>query len=101
MQTLRQRRDLEYIYLISVQDFQEGFVNVRLSLKSVFDLVDVVYGVVELHRLVILERWSAGWGAAHGSVALSRGRARRSVGRDRWVGLTGGCVGRRLHGLLR
>ncbi|TNN28636.1 hypothetical protein EYF80_061216 [Liparis tanakae] len=77
-------------HLVRVQDFQEGFVDVRLTLEAVLDLVDVVYGVIELHGLVVLQRRpAAGRRAAHGSVGLGRGRARRGVGRDGRVGLAG------------
>lgn len=82
-----------------MQDFQEGLVDVWLALEAVLDLVDIVYGVVELHGLVVLERWPAGGRAAHGSVGLNGGRARRGVGWDGRVGLAGGCVGWRLNGL--
>lgn len=40
--------------LISVQDLQEGLVDVRLTLEAVLDLIDIVDRMVELHRLVIL-----------------------------------------------
>lgn len=51
--------------------FQEGFVDVRLALEAVLDLVDIIYSVVELHRLVVLERWPRGRCAAHRSVGLN------------------------------
>lgn len=59
-------------YLVCVQDFQEGFVDVWLALEAVLDLVDIIYSVVELHRLVALERWSTGRRAADRSVGLNR-----------------------------
>lgn len=62
--------------LVCVQDLQEGLVDVRLTLEAVFNLVDIIYGMIELHRLVVLERRSAGRCAADGSVRLSGGRAR-------------------------
>lgn len=46
--------------LVRVEDLQESFVDVRLALEAVLDLVDVVDGVVELHRLVVLNGWSSG-----------------------------------------
>lgn len=54
-----------------MQDFQEGLVDVWLTLEAVLDLVDIIYSVVELHRLVVLERWPTGRRAAHGSVGLN------------------------------
>lgn len=53
-----------------MQDFQESFVDVRLSLEAVLDLVHIIYSVVEFHRLVVLERWPTGRRAAHRSVGL-------------------------------
>ena len=55
-----------------MQDFQEGLVDVWLTLEAVLDLVDIIYSVVELHGLVVLERRPAGWRAAHRSVGLDR-----------------------------
>lgn len=46
--------------LVCVEDLQESFVDVRLALEAVLDLVDVVDGVVELHRLVVLNGWPSG-----------------------------------------
>lgn len=46
--------------LVRVEDLQESFVDVRLALEAVLDLVDVVDGVVKLHRLVVLNGWSGG-----------------------------------------
>lgn len=60
-----------FSYLVCVQDFQEGLVDVWLTLEAVLDLVDIIYSVVELHRLVVLERWPTGRRAAHGSVGLN------------------------------
>lgn len=40
--------------LVGVENLQEGFVYVGLALEAVLDLVDVVDGMVELHRLVVL-----------------------------------------------
>lgn len=56
--------------LVCVQDFQKGLVDVRLTLEAVFDLVDVIDSMVELHRLVVLSRWPTGWRAADWSVGL-------------------------------
>lgn len=55
-----------------MQDFQERFVDVWLTLETVLDLVDIVNCVVEFHRLIVLERWPTGWRAAHGRVGLNR-----------------------------
>lgn len=87
-------------YLVCVQDFQEGFVNVWLTLETVLDLVNVVNSVVELDRLVVLERRPSGRRAAHRRVGLNRRRARRGVRWDRWIGLAGGRVSRRLNRLM-
>ena len=69
-------------YLVSVQDLQEGFVDVGLPLEAVLDLVDIVDGVVELHRLVVLQGRPAGRGAAHRGVGLDRGGPWGGVGWD-------------------
>lgn len=42
--------------LVCVQDFQESFVDVWLTLEAIFDLVDIIYSMVELHGLVVLDR---------------------------------------------
>lgn len=57
--------------LVCVQDFQESFVDVWLTLEAVFDLVDIIYSMVELHGLVVLDRWPTGWCAADRSVGLN------------------------------
>lgn len=72
--------------LVCVKDLQKGFVDVRLALEAVFDLVDVVYGVVELDRLVVLYGWTGG-GPAPWWVELQWRRARRSVRRDGRIAL--------------
>lgn len=46
--------------LVCVEDLQEGFVDVRLALEAVLDLVNIVDGVVELHWLIVLNRRSGG-----------------------------------------
>lgn len=61
-----------FSYLVRVQDFQKGFIDVWLTLEAVLDLVDIIYSMVELHRLVVLERWPTGRHAAHRSVGLNR-----------------------------
>lgn len=43
-----------------MEDLQEGFVDVRLALEAVLDLVNIVDGVVELHWLIVLNRRSGG-----------------------------------------
>lgn len=58
-------------YLVSVQDFQKGFVNVWLTLKAILDLIDIIYSVVKLHWLVVLQRRTTGWRAADRSVGLN------------------------------
>lgn len=57
-------------HLVRVQNLQKCFVDIWLALKAVFDLVDIVDGVIELHRLVVLQRRSAGRCAAHRCVRL-------------------------------
>lgn len=86
-------------YLVRVQDFQEGFVDVWLTLEAVLDLVDIIYSVIEFHRLVVLERRPTWWCAADRSVRLDRRWAWRGIGWDGWVGLAGGCMGWRLNWL--
>lgn len=90
-----------FFYLVGVQDFQEGLVDIWLALEAILNLVDVIYGVVKLHRLVVLESWPARRRAADRSVGLNRRRARGSIRWDGWVRLAGGCVGWRLNKLRR
>ena len=78
--------------LIRVQDLQERFVNVGLALKAVLDLVDVVDGVVELHRLVVLHGWTGG-GPAEWWVELHGRGAGRGVRRDGRIALAARCQG--------
>ena len=85
-----------------MENLEEGLVDVRLSLEAVLDLVDVVDGVVELHRLVVLQRGSPGRCAANRGVGLDGGRAGGGIGwdgRGGWVGLAGGGQRRRLDWL--
>ena len=56
--------------LVSVQNFQESFIDVGLALETVFYLVYVIDGMVELNRLVVLQRWATGGCAAHWCVRL-------------------------------
>lgn len=86
-------------HLVRVQNLQKCFVDIWLALKAVFDLVDIVDGVIELHRLVVLQRRSAGRCAAHRRVRLDRGGAGRGVGWDGRIVLAGWGQSRRLHGL--
>lgn len=83
-----------------MQDLQKGFVDIWLALEAVLDLVDIVNGVIELHRLVVLQRGGVG-GAADGGVRVWRWRARRGVGWDGRIGLTAGREGWRLQRLQR
>lgn len=41
-------------HLISMQDLKEGFVDVWLALEAILDLIDIVDGMIELYRLVVL-----------------------------------------------
>ena len=43
------------ILLISMKYLQKQFVDIWLALKSILDLVDIVDGMVELHRLMLSE----------------------------------------------
>lgn len=97
-----------------MENLQEGFVDVWLSLEAILDLVDVVDGVVELHGLIVLQGWCGAQGDCHRRVRLHRRRARRRVRRDgrrllagrsvslqlRWLGGTqaGSGTSRCLHG---
>lgn len=56
-----------------MQDFQEGFVDIRLALEAVLDFVDIINGMVEFHRLIVLERRPTGRCAADRSVGLNCG----------------------------
>lgn len=84
--------------LVGVEDLQEGFVNVRLALEAVLDLVDIVDGVVELHRLVVLHGWT-GRGPAEWWVELHWWGAWGGVRRDGRIALTAWCQGWRLERL--
>lgn len=79
-----------------MEDLQEGFVDVGLALEAVLDLVDVVDGVVELHRLVILNGRPSG-GPAEWWVELHGRGAGRGVRRDGRIALTAWrqCLGLR------
>lgn len=83
-----------------MQDLQKGFVDVWLALEAVLDLVDVVNGMVELHRLVVLQ-WGGVRGAADGGVGVERWGPRRGVRRDGRIGLTAGRECWRLRRLKR
>lgn len=75
--------------LVRVENLQEGFVDVGLALEAVLDLVDVVDGMVELHGLVVLQRWACG-GPARGRVERNRRGARGRVHRDGRICLAAG-----------
>lgn len=83
-----------------MEDLQEGFVDVGLALEAVLDLVDVVDGVVELHRLVVLNGWPSG-GPAEWRVELHGRGARRGVCRDGRIALTARCQRLRLKRLRK
>jgi len=40
--------------LICMKNFQKCLVDVRLSLESVLDFIDIIYGMVKFHRLLTL-----------------------------------------------
>lgn len=81
-----------------MEDLKESFVDVRLALEAVLDLVDVVDGVVELHWLVVLNGWSSG-GPAEWRVELHGRGMRRGVRGDGRIALTARCQGLGLKGL--
>lgn len=69
-----------------MEDLQEGFVDIGLALEAIFDLVDVVNGMVELHRLVVLNRWPSG-SSSEWRVELHGRGTRRGVCRDGRIAL--------------
>lgn len=83
-----------------MEDLQKGFVDVRLALETVLDLVDVVDGVVELHWLIVLNRRSGG-GTAERLVELHGRGPRRGVRRDGRIALTARCQCLRLERLWK
>lgn len=87
-------------HLVRVEDLQEGFVDVRLALEAVLDLVDVVDGVVELHWLIVLNRRSGG-GTTERLVELHGRGPRRGVWRDGRIALTTWCQCLRLQRLWK
>lgn len=78
--------------LVGVQNLKEGFVNVRLALESVLYLVDIVDGMVELHRLVVLHGRTSG-GPTEWLVELNGWGAGRSVRRYGRIALAALCQG--------
>lgn len=83
-----------------MEDLQKGFVDVRLALEAVLDLVDIVDGVVELHWLIVLNRRSGG-GTAEWLVELHGRGPRRGVWRDGRIALTTWCQCLRLERLWK
>jgi len=71
-------------HLIRMEDLQEGFVDVWLSLEAVLDLVDIVDGVIKLDGLIVLQGWCGSQRDCHGCVRLhwwrAWGRIRRNWG---------------------
>ena len=53
--------DCFLVFLVSMQNLQKLFVNVRLAGKPVFDFVNVVNGMIKLNRLVNLLRSRRLW----------------------------------------
>lgn len=82
-----------------MENLQEGFVDVWLSLEAILDLVDIVDGVVELHGLIVLQGWCGAQRDCHRRVGLHGRRARRRVRRDRWRLLAGRSVSLQLRWL--
>lgn len=81
-----------------MEDLQKGFVDVGLALEAVLDLVNIVYGMVELHRLVVLHWWTGG-GPADWGLELHGRRARRGVRGDGRIALAARCQGLGLNRL--
>lgn len=75
-----------------MEDLQKSFVDVGLTLEAVLDLVNVVYGMVELHRLVVLHGWTGG-GPADWWVELHGRRPGRGVRRYGRIALAARCQG--------
>lgn len=75
-----------------MEDLQKGFVDIGLALEAVLNLVNIIYGVVELYRLVVLHWW-AGGGPTDWWVELHWWRARRGVGGDGRIALAARCQG--------
>lgn len=84
-----------------MEDLQEGFVDVWLSLEAILDLVDVVDGVVELHGLIVLQGRCGAQGDGDGRVGLHGRRARRRVRGDRGRLLAGRSMSLQLGWLGR
>ena len=62
---------------------QEQFVDIWLALKSILDLVDIVDGMVELHRLMLSETWSRmGLKICRSNLLLTWGERRLGGARD-------------------
>lgn len=53
-----------------MEDLQEGFVDVWLSLEAVLDLVDIVDGVIKLDGLIVLQGWCGSQRDCHRCVRL-------------------------------
>lgn len=70
-----------------MENLQESFVDIRLALEAVLNLVDVVDGVVELHWLVVLNGWTSG-GPAEWRMELHGRGTRRGVRRNGRIALT-------------
>lgn len=76
--------------LVRVENLQKGFIDVRLALEAVLDLVHIVDSVVELHGLVVLQRRASG-GPTEGRVGLYGWRAWGGVHGDGRIGLAAWC----------
>lgn len=53
-----------------MEDLQEGFVDVWLSLEPILDLVDIVDGVIKLNRLIVLQGWGGSQRDCHRCMRL-------------------------------
>ena len=71
------------ILLISMKYLQKQFVDIWLALKSILDLVDIVDGMVELHRLMLSGTWSRmGLKICRSNLLLTWGERRLGGARD-------------------
>lgn len=82
-----------------MENLQEGFIDVWLSLEPILDLVDIVDGVIKLHGLIVLQGWCGAQRDCHRRVRLHGRRAWRRVRRDWRRLLAGGSMSLQLRWL--
>lgn len=88
-------------HLVRMENLQEGFVDVWLSLEPILDLVDIVDGMIKLHGLIVLQGWCGAQRDCHRRVRLHRRRARRCIRWNRWRLLAGRSMSLQLRWLER